>query len=308
MAFRYTFTVFTPTLNRAHTLSRVYESLKSQTFQDFEWLIVDDGSSDGTGELVEEWQQQAAFPIRYIWQENGGKHRARNRGVREARGEFFFTWDSDDESIPDALERMKACWDDIPAEKHPFFAGVTGLCVMKDSGAVVGSRFPRDIFDSDMFAIREKYRITGEKCGFQRTEVMREFPFPEIAGERFITESVVWYRIARKYKTRFFNQILRIYDQQPNGLSAAGIRHLVESPRGKLMSFREYLMMPARLLPKLKAGVNYIRCGLHAGESIMLLVSSSPQKLLTSLGIPFGCLLYLRDRKAYRRQFGDRHG
>ena len=78
------FTVFTPTFNRAYTLPRVYESLKSQTFKNFEWLIVDDGSSDGTADLVKMWQNEGALTIRYFYQINRGKHIAINRGVSES--------------------------------------------------------------------------------------------------------------------------------------------------------------------------------------------------------------------------------
>jgi len=304
MTYQYTFTVFTPTFNRVHTLHRVYEGLREQTFRDFEWLIIDDGSFDGTGELVDTWMRQANFPIRYFWQENGGKHRARNFAILKARGRFIFTWDSDDECVPNALERMKFHWDNIPEEKQPFFAGVAGLCVDKESGAIIGTRFPHDVFDSDMFTIREKYRVRGDKCGFQRTDVMREFPFPEIVGETFITEAVVWYPIARKYKTRFFNEVLRICEYRADGLSAAGVRHLVESPQGKLLFFREYLLMPTRFLSKLKILLNYVRCGLHAGETLTSLIGNSSQKLLTVLSVPFAYLLFKRDRKVYRRQYG----
>ena len=102
----YIFTVFTPTYNRAHTLSRVYKSLADQTFKNFEWLIVDDGSTDGTKVLIEKWTEEASFPIRYFYQENQGKHIAHNLGVKKARGELFLSLDSDDTCVPEALERF----------------------------------------------------------------------------------------------------------------------------------------------------------------------------------------------------------
>ena len=197
LKYLHAFTVFTPTYNRAHTLPKVYESLRAQTFKDFEWIIVDDGSGDNTGELVAHWRMTSDFPIRYFWQENRGKHRARNRAVAEASGQLFFTLDSDDTIVPNALELMKTQWDAIPDDDKPNFAGVTGLCVRAD-GSLVGSRFPQHVFDSDMASIRDIHRVEGEKCGLQRTDVMREFPFPEFHGEKFITESVVWYRVAQK--------------------------------------------------------------------------------------------------------------
>src|SRR5207237_1817583 len=105
------FTVFTATFNRAHTLPRVYDSLRVQTLTDFEWLVVDDGSTDGTRELVAGWAAQPAFPIRYFHQENSGKHVAENVAVREAHGRFTATLDSDDWYAPDALESSLAAWE-----------------------------------------------------------------------------------------------------------------------------------------------------------------------------------------------------
>lgn len=162
MSFRYTFTVFTPTYNRAHTLHRVYESLALQTLRNFEWLIVDDGSTDNTKELVDKWQNQAGSPIRYIRQDRQGKHVAFNRGVREAYGELFLTLDSDDACVPGALERFKYHWDAIPADKRRAFSAVTVLC--KDHhGKPVGTRFPCDPTDSDSLEIRYKYKVKSEK-------------------------------------------------------------------------------------------------------------------------------------------------
>lgn len=126
--YQYKFTVFTPTYNRVQTLSRVYESLQVQTFSDFEWLIVDDGSVDRTRELVEGWQMEACFPIHYLWQENQGKHVAFNYALQEARGELFLTLDSDDACVPEALERFYFHWNAIPENRKGQFSAVTALC------------------------------------------------------------------------------------------------------------------------------------------------------------------------------------
>ena len=111
---RYIFTVFTPTYNRAHTLSRVYQSLQRQTFKNFEWLIIDDGSTDTTPELIESWKKETDFPIRYTWQENQGINATINRGVKEAQGEFFLIIGSDDSFVPETLERFHFYWNAIP--------------------------------------------------------------------------------------------------------------------------------------------------------------------------------------------------
>ena len=142
MGYEHCFTVFTPTYNRARTIERVYRSLAAQAFRGFEWVVVDDGSTDGTRELVEAWKAEASFPIRYEWQENRGKHIASNKGIALARGELFITADSDDEFPPTALETFKRVWESIPEAERPGFAGAAGLCV-DQRGRLVGDRFPR---------------------------------------------------------------------------------------------------------------------------------------------------------------------
>src|SRR3954466_3782814 len=104
--FRYTYTVFTPSYNRAHLLPRVYESLEKQTFRDFEWLVVDDGSKDNTAQVIKELAAKASFPVRYVAKPNGGKPTAVNRGAQEAQGRLITILDSDDWFKPEALERF----------------------------------------------------------------------------------------------------------------------------------------------------------------------------------------------------------
>ncbi len=111
---RFAFSVFAPTYNRAHTLPRLYSSLCEQTFKDFEWIIVDDGSTDETAEVVKPWLKAAPFRVRYFWKPNGGKHTAINRGVQEAVGRFLAISDSDDWYVPQALDRFIHHWNEIP--------------------------------------------------------------------------------------------------------------------------------------------------------------------------------------------------
>ena len=134
-------TVLTLTYNRRHTLARVFESLCSQTYFDFEWLVIDDGSEDGTAATVESWRRSIpGFDIRYEWQPNAGKHIAHNRGVALARGEFCSIIDSDDWYVPTALERLVNHWEALPLEERPKYANVECLCMYVD-GTLVGSLF-----------------------------------------------------------------------------------------------------------------------------------------------------------------------
>ncbi|TDB60654.1 glycosyltransferase family A protein [Photorhabdus khanii] len=218
------FTVFTPTYNRAHVLHRVYDSLCQQTFRNFEWLIIDDGSTDNTSHLIKNWHREANFPIRYIWQKNSHKKTAFNRGVREAHGEFFLPADSDDYFKPNALERLAYHWFTIPENERKYFAGICGLC-SNELGEVVGDKFPASCkwgVDSNSLEIRYLYKIRGEKWGFSRTDILRKYPFPDhLPGH--VPENVIWTPIALKYKTRFINEILRIYYQDAgNQLTLTG--------------------------------------------------------------------------------------
>lgn len=226
------FTVFTPTYNRAHVLHRVYESLIQQTYRDFEWLLVDDGSSDGTEFLVKRWQRENIVPIRYFFQNNGHKKIAFNHAVRLAQGEFFLTADSDDRFAPNAIERFFYHWQSINDFDQHRFQGVCCLC-QDEEGNIVGDRFPGvSALDSDPMELRYRFGVRGEKWGFTRTDVLRRYPFPEnLPG--YVPENVVWMAIGNDYKTRFVNEVLRTYFQDSgNQITRSG--DLADNAAGSL--------------------------------------------------------------------------
>jgi glycosyltransferase involved in cell wall biosynthesis len=205
-----TFTVFTPTYNRARTLPRAFDSLTTQTLQDFEWLVVDDGSTDGTADLIDQWRCSSSFPIRYFRQPHSGKWRAHNRAIEQADGELFITLDSDDACVPTALQRLHEHWSSIPSHQRGSFCGVWGLCC-DELGTLIGDRFPQHIFDSSFTALRYRHKIRGEKWGCLRTDLLRATPFPEIVGVTHIPEAVVWDRLAHEYDARFVNECFLTY-------------------------------------------------------------------------------------------------
>lgn len=204
------FTIFTPTYNRAHTLHRVFDSLCAQTLRDFEWLIVDDGSTDDTDKLVGEWMERADFPVRYLRQNHLGKHIAHNRAVREARGVFFGPLDSDDALLSDALEKIAYHWNTIPEAERHAFSGIDGLCC-DVSGKIIGKRFPASPLDTTLRHQKYIYRTTGEKWGVARTDILVRYPFPEIALGEFLPEGIVWLEIAKAFKSRAVNEVVRVY-------------------------------------------------------------------------------------------------
>jgi glycosyltransferase involved in cell wall biosynthesis len=303
-----TFTVFTPAYQRASELHRVYDSLTAQTFRDFEWLVVDDGSTDGTGELVAGWAREAPFPIRYVRQENQGKHVAWNRGVEEARGELFLALDSDDACVPEALERFLHHWNAIPEGERPGFSAVTALCV-DQHGELVGTPFPHDVTDSDPLEIRYRHKVTGEKWGFHRTDVLREFPFPVVPGKPYVSESVVWDKIAHRYRTRYVNERLRIYyvDFDAGNIMTT-MRDASRSSSGFLVVFREQLtdhLRYARWAPLefVRAGALYTRHAFHQGLGPARQGRALPLRAwpFWLVGAPAGIALYARDRVRARR-------
>lgn len=304
--YQYKFSVFTPTYNRAHTIHRVYESLCKQTFRDFEWLIVDDGSNDGTKKLVEKWMSEADFPIRYIWQENKGKHVAFNHGVAAAKGELFLTADSDDGFIANSLERFNYHWESISENNKAKFVGVVAHCMYQD-GKLAGNMFPSSPLDSDAEEIFYRYKLKGEKWGFQRTDVLKEFPFPEPKEMKFVSEGYVWFRIAKKYKTRFVNEILRIYHQDAGN-------QLVKRPACKIaparifyvdninISINWFWYAPYRFW---KTAVQYVRFSILSKDSIYLQLhrlKGALPKLLWFLAIVPGVILATRDLVQNRKE------
>ena len=299
-AVRYTFTIFTPTFNRAHTLQRVYTSLARQTYRDFEWLVMDDGSTDNTSQLIETWKGESNFPIRSYKQENMGKHVAFNRGVEHAEGELLLVLDSDDECVPHALEQLKHHWDTIDPQLRAGFIGVTVLCA-DQNGKLVGDLFPKDVMDSDPLELRYRYKVKGEKWGFQRTDVLRRYPFPENLKQTYVPEDIIWNKIARKYKTRFVNEQLRIYwvegpslvhNQNPGKNALGGQLQHCDALNNDIKWFR---FAPLRFT---LSALHYSRFSFHIGTGLYAqsrALKNNVAKLLWLLMLPAGYLVYLKD-------------
>lgn len=308
--WRHLFTVLTPSYNRAHVLGRVYESLCEQTCQDFEWVVVDDGSTDNTRELVLAWQQESRFPIHYLWQENQHKKTAVNLGVRHACGEWLVVLDSDDTLEPNALYGMAQIHESIPVHERDGYIGIIGLCARPD-GAIVGDMFPQDVFDATSLDLNFKYQVTGEKFGCMRTHVLRQFPFPEnVPG--FVPESLVWRAVARAgYRNRFVNQVFRVYYDSPDSLSRQS-RESGQYALGLWLLARDTVVecLPwFRQAPSqfLKAAARYTRFKLLMGKADREVTRNWPlrgfwPRVLVTLMAPAGWALYLRDRWRYRRR------
>jgi glycosyltransferase involved in cell wall biosynthesis len=215
------FTVFTPVFNRRKTLHRVWDSLQTQTCRDFEWVVVDDGSTDGVGELLAEYRRRAPFSMVVLTQTNYGKHVAWNRAVSSARGALFLPADSDDAFVPHTLERFACLWESIPSAERCGYSGVNCLCDDPETGQVVGGPFPADRMVSNNLELAYRYGVTGEKWGVVRTDLLRKLPFPEIPGTCY-PMSFLWFSLARTYQVLCVNVVLRhYYRDQANHISAS---------------------------------------------------------------------------------------
>ena len=293
--------VFTPTFNRANTLHRVYDSLVKQTYQDFRWLIVDDGSTDDTKSVVEDFISRKEIEITYVYQENQGKHIATNHAVELADSELFVIADSDDAFVAGALEKLVAAWDSIPDADKPQYKGVICRCFDSETGEPIG-QFPEQMFDSDDINGYFKLKLVFEKWMLFRTDVLREFPFPgEGMGLKYFPESVLWREMARKYKTRYIADPLRAYFRdQSNALTNS------KTPR-----FRENTFLWAHYVNDvmdyfwynpfvfLKAFVGVSRDNIVIGKTfseIMHIPNKRWKKLICAVFYPVGWLLSLKFR------------
>ena len=289
--------VITATYQREGTLPRLYESLAAQTMRDFEWVIVDDGSTDASAELIAGWQREAGFPIDYSRQQNQGKHAAINRTVERARGEFCAMLDSDDWYPPDAIERMLATWESIPAGQRDSYADVEGLRVDPD-GDLVCDGYPEDVFDSNAFELIARHGVYGDKVGMYRRDVLARFPFPEDMGWH-VTPALVWNRIAAEYSTRYVNQIWAFTDYREGGLTDRETELRLRFPDSQLEYWREYATMrkPMKARSRYRAHANCVRYSLLDGSGLRCLLGDSSSPGWTLSALPAGVFLYLRDRR-----------
>ena len=210
-------TLFTPTYNRAHLLSRLYNSILMQDVIDVEWLIVDDGSIDDTEALIENFQKESIINIRYYKKSNGGKHTAINFGLQYAKGELFFIIDSDDVLAENALKIIKTHYQSI--KNNDKICGIVGLSQYIDKQEIVGDYFLKNDWEVSFADIYLKYHLKGDKSVAFKTEVLQQYPFPEKQGVRFVFEAVVWHELSKKYKVLAINEVIQKKEYLQDGLT-----------------------------------------------------------------------------------------
>ena len=307
------FTVFSATFNRASLLPRAYKSLRHQTLQAFEWVIVDDGSNDGTDELVRSWEREGALRVRYIGQPHQGKTSAFIQAIHAARGEFLVTLDSDDACLPDALQVLLDRWIEIPVDDRVGFVGVTGLTV-NPHGQVNGKRFPLDVMDSTPLEMRYRWRMKGDKWGFQRVAALRDLQLDHLTGMGFVPEGVIWDALGRRYRTRYVNDVLAMCfpsaDQLSRADPSAFATGLAYWHRGVLNEDADWF----RVAPDefFRSAAQYSRFAFESGTGPVQQIAALQGSLARALWLvafPVGLALHFRDIKRRSPLFGKHpHG
>lgn len=289
-------TVLTPTFNRGGRLQSLWDSLQKQTVKDFEWLVVDDGSTDGTKDLITQLQEKSDFPIRYIYKNNGGKHTALNVGIQTICSELIFIVDSDDCVTDDAVESI--------LKIHKKYRSQNNIC-----GYAFLRAFPDGKVNGKKFDVDEKIgsyidvRVNGDDTGADKAEVfkthcLKEFPFPEYPNEKFLGEDLVWVRMARKYEMVHINKAIYVGNYLEDGLTNNRRKHNIASPIGCMHRAEEFMEPDLKTRYRIKGGLQYIVYGRFAGVKVVDLIRKSRHKVLATVCTPGGLFLYSRWRNA----------
>ncbi len=282
-------TVFTPTYNRKKCIEHCYRSLQRQSSYNFEWLIIDDGSTDGTKSLIEKWQtEDNLFAIRYIYKENGGLHTGYNVGIENARTELFMCIDSDD-WLPDrAIEKIEKIWESID---HSKYVGIMGIDCY-ENGECVGGMFPEGTQEMFLYEKLTKYCIPGDKKMIHRTELLKRVaPMPSFPGEKFFNPSYLMYQLDSFGKHYITNECFCIVDYQPDGMSSNIYKQYRNSPRSYAETRKLYLSFPDQTM------IFRFRQYIHYTSSCMLAkrtnkgLAEAPEKWMAIAAMPFGALL-----------------
>lgn len=289
-------TIFTPAYNRVHTLARTYKSLCEQTCKDFEWLIIDDGSTDSTKDTVEEWIKDAIIPIRYIFQQNQGMHGAHNTAYRNIHTELNVCIDSDDAMPHDAVEKILAFWDEHKGERENY-AGIVGLDKDLTTGEIIGTSFDRSYTTLQGFYERGG---KGDKKLVYRTDIINQYPeYPIFANEKYVGLAYKYMLIDQDYELLTLNEPLVSVEYQQDGSSVNMYRQYWRNPRGFSFFRKTEMICTHSLKRRFRVCVHYVSSSII--ERNRRFLYESPCKFMTTLAIPAGLVLYLVIKRNIRK-------
>ena len=280
-----TLTIFTPAYNLAYTLHLGYEALLRQTCQDFEWLIIDDGSTDNTRELVSGWIKENKIPIRYHYQENQGMHGAHNTAYRLITTELNTCIDSDDYMPDNAVEKIVTFWKKYGSNQ---VAGIIGLDA-DFQGNIIGTTFAeKQTTLGNFYALGGK----GDKKMIYRTEIINKYPeYPLFKGEKYVSLGYKYELIDQDYPLLTLNEVLVKVEYRPDGSSMNMFRQYIKNPQGFAFIRKSSMQLAPTAKRRFMEAIHYVSSSLILKNKRFL--QESPKKLLTLCAIPFGIALYL---------------
>lgn len=288
-----TLTIFTPAYNRANTIVRTYESLKKQNCKDFVWLIIDDGSTDNTAELVKQWQKcDNGFEIKYIYKKNGGMHTAHNTAYENIDTELNTCIDSDDCIAEGAVAKILEKWETV---KDKGYAGIIGLDADLN-GEIIGKGFPEGLNETTVIGYYANGG-SGDKKMVYRTDIIKKYPpYPTFEGEKYFSLGYKYRLIDQDYKLAVMNEVLVNVDYQPDGSSATMWKQYVMNPKGFAEWRKICMQYPYSKKRMFIDCVHYVSSSIISGNKNF--VKESPEKLLTLLATPFGVLFsfYVKEK------------
>ncbi|WP_333502532.1 glycosyltransferase family 2 protein [Mitsuokella jalaludinii] len=283
-------TVLTPTYNRGHLLTKLHESLAKQTIKDFQWLIIDDGSTDDTAQIVESLPNET-FYMEYKKKENGGKHTALNFSHPYIKGDLVVIVDSDDYLTSDAIERILDDWDKYKMDKT-----ISGLSYLKmtTERVILSKKPPEPYFVSDFITYRMNKNISGDQCEVIRSDLFKSFTFPVFPQERFISEGILWRWIAKRYKTVYRDIPIYICEYLEGGLTKSGRKFRMKNPHGMMENCKSFFIPEIHLSVKVKEAILYDVYALASQKNVFKCISESTAPFLCSLFLPVGCAFYIK--------------
>lgn len=251
-------TVLTATYNRAYTLSRLYESLERQTNKSFEWVVVDDGSVDETLELLADFQKKSTFPIRFLQQENSGKHVAINTGVSVETRDWIFLVDSDDVLTADAVEVF------LNDLNNNSLKNLVGYCYRRNdfSGRMIGNVVPGGLEGSAiMTPVQAGTMYRGDLAYIFKKDVLSKCPFPIFEGENFVPELLIWNKVSDEGGILYFHhRAIYLCEYLADGYSANFYKNLQRNPVGFSVFYKDQMGREKNLIRKIKCAIRYMQC------------------------------------------------
>lgn len=254
--------IITPTFNRGKLLERLYLSLESQTNKNFDWIVVDDGSTDDTESIISKFKP-GDFDILYLKKNNGGKHTALNFAIERCSSDVCLIVDSDDMLLPAAVDFFISQWDIYYSDKD--VAAISALCI-DSSGTVVGDLFPKNGMKVKHYELVLNLNIHGDRIEAYKKSVLLKYPFPEYPAEKFVTEAVVWNRISESFQKICFNEPLLIHEYYNDGLTVKLKRLYAESPQGSSLYFNELSQLDISIAKRLKFRSIYYKYNFYQGS------------------------------------------